>query len=107
MPATAVHASHLTAVQMSATLRYGTGYCQRQVMRADSLLTRLGDVSSRGMQHIMLCPQEAYLQRMVSTHLGAHTVFSNLTELTSCMEDIQEYYAQLMLGQGLDATFGK
>ena len=44
---------------------------------------------------------------MVSTHLGAHTVFNNLTELSTCMEDIAADYAQLMLGQGLAASFGR
>ena len=56
--------------------------------------------------HVRLrCRQEAYLQRMVSTHLGAHTVFNNLTELSACMEEIAALYSQLMLGLGFSHGF--
>ena len=54
----------------------------------------------------LLCLQEAYLQRMVSTHLGANSVFSNLTELSACMDDIAAQYSQLMLSSGLIFGFG-
>jgi hypothetical protein len=53
----------------------------------------------------LLYQQGAYLQRMVSTHLGAHTVFNNLTELSACMEEIAAYYSQLMSNLGLTHGF--
>ena len=67
----------------------------------------LRSILREGAERIVLSPQEAYLKRMVSTHLGAHTVFKNLTELSACMEDMTAKYAHLMLSQGLADSFDR